>query len=222
MHPACMHVNTCTYIPQHTSIQLNRCTQKYINLWLWPKRPPLAFYMAEMSVAEMSWPKCSWPKRPWPKYPTFNRITHFINHKILVTNKFLYQIKMIDSPDCSFCGNNEELIEHLFWKCSNTQQFVKKMTEKFQEMSISLNLNERNFILGYFPQNTSNIIQFLMLVAKYYINMCKGTNKRLTFLEYKINVQSLFQSHKEIALQNNKMQNFLEAWAPFKNLFNIN
>ena len=79
------------------------------------------------------------------------------------------------------------------------------MTEKFQEMSISLNLNERNFILGCFPQNTSNIIQFLMLVAKYYINMCKGTNKRLTFLEYKINVQSLFQSHKEIALQNNKM-----------------
>ena len=38
---------------------------------LWPKRPPLAFYVAEMSVAEMSWPKCPWPKRPWPKYPTF-------------------------------------------------------------------------------------------------------------------------------------------------------
>ena len=76
MHPACMHVNTCTYIPQHTStsIQLNRYTQKYMNLWLWPKRPPLAFYMAEMSVAEMSWPKCPWPKRPWPKYPTFQFI----------------------------------------------------------------------------------------------------------------------------------------------------
>ena len=31
-----------------------------------------------------------------------------INHKILVTNKFLNQIKMTDSPNCSFCGNNEE------------------------------------------------------------------------------------------------------------------
>ena len=76
MHPACMHACKCMYIhpPTHTStsiIQLNRYTQKYINLWLWPKRPPLAFHMAEMSVAEMSWPKCPWPKRPWPKYPTF-------------------------------------------------------------------------------------------------------------------------------------------------------
>ena len=145
-----------------------------------------------------------------------------INHKILVTNKFLYQIKMIDSPNCCFCGNNEESIEHLFWHCSRTQQFIKEVTEKFQGMSISLNLTERNFILGYFPQNTSNIIQFLILVAKYYINMSKGTNKHLTFLEYKINVQSLFQSHKEIALQNNKLQIFVDAWAPFKNLFNIN
>ena len=124
---------------------------------------------------------------------------------------------MIDSPNCSFCGNDEESIEHLLWKWAITQQFLKEMIEKFQEISISLNLNERNFILGCFPQNT-NIIQFLMLNAKYHINMCKGTNKRLTFLEYKINVQSLFQSYKEIALQNNNLQNFLEAWAPFKNL----
>ena len=73
MHCACMHVNTCTYIP-HTRTHQQQSpiyTQKYINLWLWPKRPPLAFLMAEMSVAEMSWPKCPWPKRPWPKYPTF-------------------------------------------------------------------------------------------------------------------------------------------------------
>ena len=33
---------------------------------IWPKRPPLAFSVAETSVAEMSGPKC-----PWPKCPTF-------------------------------------------------------------------------------------------------------------------------------------------------------
>ena len=87
-------------------------------------------------------------------------------------------------------------------------------------MRISLNLNEVTFILGNFPQNIPNILQFLMLVAKYYINMCKGTNKHLTFLEYKINVQSIFQSHKEMALKNNELQEFLEAWVPYKKLLN--
>ena len=70
-----------------------------------------------------------------------------INHKILATNKFLYQIKTVDSPNCSFCSTNEESIEHLFLKYSKTQQFLKKVTEKFQEISISLNLNERNLII---------------------------------------------------------------------------
>ena len=89
-------------------------------------------------------------------------------------------------------------------------------------MNISLILNESNFILGNFPPNTSNTLQFLMLVARYYINVCRGTHKHLTFLEYKINVHSLFQSLREIAIQRNELQNFLDAWAPFKNLLNAN
>ena len=131
-------------------------------------------------------------------------------------------MKMIDSPTCSLCRNNEETIEHLFWKCPNTQQFLNKVKDKFQEISVSLNLDECKFILGIYPPNTADIIQFLMLVAKYYINICKGTHKHLTFLEYKINVQSILQSHKQIALENNRLQNFLETWAPFNNLFDIN
>ena len=41
------------------------------NLWLWPKRPPLAFSLAEMSTAQMSGPKRPRPKCPRPKCPTF-------------------------------------------------------------------------------------------------------------------------------------------------------
>ena len=41
------------------------------NLWLWPKRPPLAFFVAKMSMAEMFG-----PKRPWPKCPTFPEIVY--------------------------------------------------------------------------------------------------------------------------------------------------
>ena len=40
------------------------------NLWLWPKRPPSAFFKAETSVAEMSRPKRPRPKCPWPKCPS--------------------------------------------------------------------------------------------------------------------------------------------------------
>ena len=145
-----------------------------------------------------------------------------INHRILVTNKFLFQIKVIDSPKCSFCGDTDETIDHILWNCLKTKQFLQELTERFQEMRISLNLNEVTFILGNFPQNTSNRLKFLMLVAKYYISMCKGTNKHLTFLKYKINVQSIFQGQKEMALKNSELQEFLAAWVPYKKLINNN
>ena len=42
-------------------------TSQTQNLWLWPKRPPSAFSVAETSMAEMSRPKRPRPKCPWPK-----------------------------------------------------------------------------------------------------------------------------------------------------------
>ena len=53
-------------------------------------------------------------------------------------------------------------------------------------MSIKLNLDEKTFILGSFPKTTSFVIQFVMLVAKYYINMKRSSKKHLNFLEYRI------------------------------------
>ena len=45
-------------------------TSQAQNLFLWPKRPPLAISVAETSVAEMSRPKRPRPKCPWPKCPS--------------------------------------------------------------------------------------------------------------------------------------------------------
>ena len=45
-------------------------TALYLNCRFWPKRPPLAFSVAETSVAEMSGPKRPRPKCPWPKCPS--------------------------------------------------------------------------------------------------------------------------------------------------------
>ena len=85
------------------------------------------------------------------KITKFTKLRWFqtcINHKILATNKLLNQMKMVDSPTCSLCGNNEESIEHLFWKCPNTQQFSNEVKDKFQEIGVLLNLDECKFILG--------------------------------------------------------------------------
>ena len=109
-------------------------------------------------------------------------------------------MNLIDSSKCSFSGNNDETIDHLLWKCSKTHLLIQEMVKRFQDMS-TLNLDEKTFILGSFPKTTSFVILFFMVVAKYYINMNKSSKKHFNFLEYKINVHSLFLSHREIALK---------------------
>ena len=77
-----------------------------------------------------------------------------------ISNKILFQIKVIDRPKYSFCGDTDETIDHLLWNWWKTKLFLQELTERFQEMRISLNLNEAFFILGNFPQNTPNRLVF--------------------------------------------------------------
>ena len=45
-------------------------------------------------------------------------------HRFLPSNKFLCQIRYIDKPNCSFCGNEDETLEHLFFSMPVRVQFV--------------------------------------------------------------------------------------------------
>ena len=92
--------------------------------------------------------------------------------------------------------------------CGNAPKHTIIYTRNGQKISgdvYNIKLDEKTFILGIFPKTTLFVIQFLMLVAKYYINMNRSSKKHLNFLE-SINVYSLFLSHRETALKINKLQ----------------
>ena len=46
-----------------------------------------------------------------------------INHKILATNNYLYKIKLIGDPKCTFCNKTDKTIEHLLWECDMSKDF---------------------------------------------------------------------------------------------------
>ena len=51
-----------------------------------------------------------------------------ILHRILGTNKKLFQYKIIDSPLCSYCGIEEETIQHLFCECDLAKSIWQDIT----------------------------------------------------------------------------------------------
>ena len=44
-------------------------------------------------------------------------------NNIVFTNEKLFKIKMTDSPQCTFCKNEIESLEHLFYSCEITRSF---------------------------------------------------------------------------------------------------
>ena len=51
-------------------------------------------------------------------------------HKI---NKILHKMGLVPSPMCSFCGNTEESLEHLFIYCDSSRHFWSSVTDWLNE-----------------------------------------------------------------------------------------
>jgi hypothetical protein len=100
---------------------------------------------------------------------TLQWLQYRIVHRILGTNSFLHKIKYIDSPACTFCQNECETIEHIFWECKYVNSFLKDLLSKctFQEDYLTM----PSFILGL--HNTNNAINLIFLFIKAFIYNCK-------------------------------------------------
>lgn len=142
-----------------------------------------------------------------------------INHHVLTTNKFLHQIQIKESPLCTFCNNATETIQHLLWTCPKTQLFIKDLLDMLNELQVQVNITETEFIFNNFHTRVPVVLQFLLLLAKYFIYVSRCSNKPLLMPLYKLNVQSYYKSLMDTAVRTNTLDTFIQDWIPFQNLF---
>jgi len=73
-----------------------------------------------------------------------------ILNNCLYLNQKLYMFKLVDSPKCNFCFNQNETIEHLFVECCETKTFYLKCKNWLKLTQVNLpELNFKNALLGY-------------------------------------------------------------------------
>ena len=99
---------------------------------------------------------------------------HFkLIHRILPTNVLLFKLSKVQTSNCSFCGSEWETLIHLFCLCKITQRFWGELKIWLQMRQIDISLEPHSIILGQNYINPNNTIEFVNLVAKYYIFCCK-------------------------------------------------
>ena len=213
------------FIPKHLKpiLQQKTGTQSIYNILNKNSETPTGMlsWNKKYTLSNEDWKKIFIYPFTINKYPAIQWFQSCINHNILVTNSYLFKIKLRNNPDCYYCLSQEETITHLFWHCEKIQQFLKSLENWLKLQNIECDINEESFILGInknkaFPE----ILSFILLYAKYYIYTTRCNKQNLFLGIFKAKLFLMYKIHLEISISNDKLNKFVEKWNPYQNLIN--
>ena len=131
-----------------------------------------------------------------------------LNRDIVFTNEKFFKIKMIDSPQCTFCKNEIEFLEHLFCNSEITRSFWVALRSWFMECVINLEpLSVFNVLFGILNAGEDFVIvNHLILMAKFYIYRCKLNGVEPAMRVLKTKIGAIHNIQGRIAFMRNKVE----------------
>lgn len=87
-------------------------------------------------------------------------------HRILGTNYYLSKVNREENPRCTFCGENDETIDHLFWGCKYISNFILDTEQAV--IGKQFCFTKQDFFFGY-KLILSHPYNFLIFHVKYFI-----------------------------------------------------
>ena len=136
-----------------------------------------------------------------------------VTNKILVTKSFLYRINKIDNDLCEYCIQQPETIRDLFVECEDVKRFWTFLNEWLR--ILKLNLEEKNILFAF--QDKHQLINYIFVLAKYYIYVNKFSGKQLNLDVFKAILPNKFQGEHYTAHFNNTMGKFMVKWSQMYN-----
>ena len=139
-----------------------------------------------------------------------------INHRILPTKKYLFNINAIESPKCLFC-HQEENITHMLWSCPETQTLLIQFKNWINTKGIKVSYIEELFVFNI-GKNYSKVQLLLFMEIKYYIFTSKRLNSKLSITALKHRLIHTYRALKCSAENSDKIDSFNRNWRPYKEL----
>ncbi len=149
----------------------------------------------------------------WLQYKIINRI--------LGTKELRYKMNIFDTPLCSFCGNHDETLIHIFYQCDQVRLLWDTIMQWIlRKTNININLSEQQTLLGYSSGNNNQIpVNTILICTKAYIFYCARTNKRLNIYHLQDRIKRTYLEQEFVSKRNNKELQFNATWNRWKTLF---
>ena len=105
-------------------------------------------------------------------------------HRILPTKYYLHILKLIEAPNCFFCGKHPETIHHLFVEFYEVKKLWRVVEDLFlRQYRIPITFDRHNIIFGKYEDCKKNRVpNLLIFIMKHYIFTCRFKTSQLSFL----------------------------------------
>lgn len=143
-----------------------------------------------------------------------------INHRILGTNYLLFKMNISDTESCTFCKEDKETIQHLFFDCTLVSNFWKNLESllKCKCGLLQLQLLKNDILFGNIKFDI--VLNQLLLHAKKYIFHSKVVRSIPTVIGFNKIMLYFYKTEKYIATKEQKVNVFNMRWNIYKKLIN--
>ena len=133
--------------------------------------------------------------------------------RIIPNNKFLYKCNINNTSLCDFCSMHVETNKHLFWDCHVTRAFWTDFHNFLNSKRIVIELSYKNISFGTndWSSNT-NIINCIIIIAKYFIFKTKYEKNLLSFNNFKKYLKYIENVEHTIAMSTDKYTQHRQKW----------
>ena len=137
-------------------------------------------------------------------------------HRILPTNHLLFIWKIKDSNACTFCGQVDEKLKHLFYECDIVKQFWPELGEWIKhECGITYNFNMFDIMMLNINETTPIALLTVLLIAKVYIYKCRQSSNIPSISFFEAYIKQYIMIEEKIALKCNKILQHYKKWQMF-------
>ena len=144
-------------------------------------------------------------------------------HRTLPCQRYLFLRKIVNTPVCNFCTQEEQTLEHLLWDCDKTQEFwfdlLVWLHANFNHSS-HFRFSKQLVILGHVPGvYTDKVIDLFILLAKYHIYYA-NLNHSAPHLQVFIRlIKQRYKIERLNSCLEFKQVNFYREWGPYMHYF---
>ena len=162
---------------------------------------------------------------PWPDFlvipykccasTQLQSFQYQVIHRYLPTRRFLFVRHIIDSQECTYCGEIDTLVHHLY-NCQPVYRFWCRLFGAVNRRigPSHMDLDSRTVVFG--ARNVPGVVNLIILLAKRYVYL-QRMNGSLFYIEGVLRqVQQSFEAEHIIAVRDNRADRFYARWQYFR------